>query len=71
MSKETHSCAEAAAACKGVPKSEIVARELWRNPTPSEVRFGYGCTYYTMFRVLLPKNRRWIKIDGQRWNVLR
>lgn len=41
----------------------------WRNPTPEEIRFGYGCRHYSTFtlrRRTVPKRFKWV---GNWWYV--
>lgn len=41
----------------------------WRNPTPEEIRFGYGCRHYSTFtlrRRTIPKRFKWV---GNWWYV--
>ena len=48
--------------------------EYWRNPTESEVSFGYGCVHYANFTGEechksdgTPK--KWLKYDDLRYNL--
>ena len=53
------------------PPVPFVPRTLSRPPNESEIRFGHGCRIHYTGTVDLPKNRRYVVIDGVRWTVAR
>ncbi len=52
-------------------KPDSIPRYLSRPPTPSEIRFGYGCRIHYTGTLNLPRSRRYVTIDGLRWTVAR
>jgi hypothetical protein len=45
--------------------------EVSREPTPGEIRFGYGCRHYATVPAEMVAGRRYITINGNRYTVPR
>lgn len=51
--------------------TRLIPCHLSRPPSVAEIKFGHGCRHYYGETVMLAPSRRWVKIDGVRWMVMR
>jgi hypothetical protein len=53
-------------------RNDVKTVRYWRNPTESEIAFGYGCIHYRDFPVDAVTHpdrtlKCWVRVDGKRY----